>query len=119
MKPDIPLRLIFIFAATLILTAPFPAWPAETQYGDWADCALDQIPGVKSDETAELILENCKKGYRAPRMKTGGGCGEYSIDDCVKAHAKEEESEKAMAIIFEACGKHHPPAMKMNPSYLK
>lgn len=119
MKPDIPLLLTFIFAVTLIVAAPFPAWAAEIQYGDWADCALDQIPGVKSDETAELILENCKKGYRAPRKKEGGGCGAYNIDDCVKAHAKEEESDKAMAIIRQACGKHYSPAMKMSPSHSK
>jgi len=111
-------RFLFLFSIFLIAGPVSSGIAGDPIFTDWAECALEKLPGVADDQAAGRILGECKRRWAEPMKKTSG-CGSYSVEDCVKARAKGSESEGALARIREACGAFFSPEMSINPAYAK
>ena len=96
----------------LILLAPgiVGAEPS-SPYTDWAQCVLHSLPGVTDDARAETLFDQCRAQYAEPKKLSGGGCGAYNAEDCLKAHAKGNESANTLDQLRDACSKYYSPKL--------
>lgn len=77
---------------------------------NWAECILEEVPGIQNDRAATMAAIKCNKefSYRESIEKRKPIFGVKTAPECVLKHGKGTVSPKAARFITAACHKLYP-----------
>ncbi|PZA14964.1 hypothetical protein DNK49_19160 [Azoarcus communis] len=85
--------------------------PAVASAGNFAECIIESVPGVRHQQVLHAAIRACHDKYPAgiDSVKWGSGRGFFSkynsTDECFAAEGRETSMSSAAIQIFQACNR--------------